>query len=597
MSKPAYAANTAIELGLENPAGTARTANLLQIPVHNAKNPWTADMETQPMDPAQATLDPVAPAIGMMSGALAGEFYLYPSGITNLAPDWFQIIEACGWGRTRRASKANPSDTLAAAGSGSGGSIADGDYNYKFTMLLKADGTTPATTRAEAVYESQLNATLDTVNLTGGNDNSVAISTLPATGIKRVYRTEEGPGATYKFVGEVASGTQTLTDTLADINLGIEAPIPSIVTMSEGGTPVIELVASVGAGSLTAGAYGYKVVSLVKADGRTGATAAADVVHEILVAQATITLGAGENTVDFAGLNDVPDGNGVTSNGRKRIYRTVVSGSTYKVVADVASGTDTYTDTTADGALGATAPAGLGEINEDRLAPVSTYALFKALTAITYLDGRKYPIVGARGSCDFSGDAGAQALARFNLRGAYSASIKVANPTTEVGDPGTLPQLCGANFTIRWLDPDTGNPASLTPVAASIGTTLGRTPAARRDINASCTNAGLREFLIAGRPDPHLTANIEFDEDVDFHELARRRVGFALDYTVGTADTPGQRIRFTNWWNNVASEAYRYLARIVAAPNFDTMADEVRGLPLDFLLAGTKDNFLQMVHH
>lgn len=100
-------------------------------------------------------------------------------------------------------------------------------------------------------------------------------------------------------------------------------------------------------GGLTAGGtYSYKIVF---ADGPLGTIPST----ESLPSQSLgpITLAAGNQTIT---LNNIPT-DATSSYKTRRIYRTTAGGSNYQLVAEIPNNTTTtYTDTTADGALGAT---------------------------------------------------------------------------------------------------------------------------------------------------------------------------------------------------------------------------------------------------
>lgn len=103
--------------------------------------------------------------------------------------------------------------------------------------------------------------------------------------------------------------------------------------------------ASVGAGGLT-GDYRYKVsyvnTALVESDVGT--------------ATATFTAAAAQ-----IGVSSIPVGATSFGVNARKLYRTVAGGSTYKLVTTISDNTTTtYTDTTADGSLGADAPTDQG---------------------------------------------------------------------------------------------------------------------------------------------------------------------------------------------------------------------------------------------
>lgn len=97
-------------------------------------------------------------------------------------------------------------------------------------------------------------------------------------------------------------------------------------------------------GNLTAGGtYNYEIVF---ANGPVGSSNSTETMPSQTVGP--ITLAAGQQSIT---LNNIPkDTSGTYSD--VRIYRTAAGGTSYNLVADVPSGTTTYTDTTADTGLG-----------------------------------------------------------------------------------------------------------------------------------------------------------------------------------------------------------------------------------------------------
>src|SRR5690606_9553332 len=87
-----------------------------------------------------------------------------------------------------------------------------------FSVMYKADGTV-ATSVEEAAYEALIPLASEvSVDLDPG-DTAAALSNLPSSGLKRIYRTSGG-GSDYKFVDTVASGTTSYTDTISDEDRG-----------------------------------------------------------------------------------------------------------------------------------------------------------------------------------------------------------------------------------------------------------------------------------------------------------------------------------------------------------------------------------------
>lgn len=584
---PSIAARTAILIGLEQRNSdndtVQRTANLKQIPIYNAFNPLSVNAETTELTRAKSALAGDGVAIGATSYAIAGEFYIFGSGIANLPPDYFDIIQACGQREVRTASIAASSATPASSESGTGGAMtmATGGYGYCYTNLFAADGTTPATTKALAAFESLASAKfVDASPVTSGaTTGSAAISSLPSAGIKRLYRTKSGGGAKtpaanpneFFFVAEIPDGTTSYTDTLADINLGQRIPHPGTIDVGD-----FAAVTDNTSGSLDDGlVYKYRVAALYDiygapitqntSIGETLAEAAARAAYERPVVDygsSATEISVDLDPGDTAALLTLP--HEVT--GVHRLYRTVGGGTAFFFLAnvsDTASGSDTYLDLIGDGSLG---HAMVAYADKALYIPVTEYSDFEAMTLQNYLDSRRYPAKSARGTFEFGGDTGANALARFQLEGVYNVSTKLANPTL-VSNPGTPPQICGIEMQIT---AETVPTTDRTIRIKSIRNTLNKPIGARRDANASCDNAGVIEYMISGQYRPQFEVVFEVPKeigdaaDTDWIEDFRQGVNFALRFHIGTQAR--KRVYLTNWtqWGE-----RRFLAQMVQAPAFE----------------------------
>lgn len=115
------------------------------------------------------------------------------------------------------------------------------------------------------------------------------------------------------------------------------APVPDILSAAT-------TAAAAAGGNLTAlGTYSYKIVF---ANGAVGSPTDTETMPSQQLGP--ITLGVGQQSIT---LNNIPtDSTGTYSD--VRIYRTAAGGTSYQLVADVPSGTTSYTDTTADTSLG-----------------------------------------------------------------------------------------------------------------------------------------------------------------------------------------------------------------------------------------------------
>ncbi len=93
-------------------------------------------------------------------------------------------------------------------------STATGTYKYKVTYVTAFGETDPSAASA-------------TVTTTVGSVNLTVIPTSGEVNVisRKIYRTAEGIAGTYRLVATLANNTATTyTDTLADANLGVDAP-------------------------------------------------------------------------------------------------------------------------------------------------------------------------------------------------------------------------------------------------------------------------------------------------------------------------------------------------------------------------------------
>lgn len=579
MSKPSFEERTAIRFGEEHQVDGSsttrlmRTGNFVQIPVYGTRNPLPTDITMMPLPRAKPTLDPDGFGTGEAFNSLTGQIYVYGSGIANIPPDWFKILKATGMSESRIATNDLPeSGSPSATASGSDGELSAGTYYYKFTTLVESDGVTPAETLNDAAYESKPSASFSVVVAVGQH---VSVSGLPASGVKRIYRTYAGGSNYYYFAGTVEHGETTFTDRLADKNLGEEIvvsadPQAGTLTVTEGTS-----------GTLAAGDYSYCYTSLYDARGNT-VTDSKEAVFESSPSDPETGTTTG-NGFDVTGL---------PSGGVKRLYRTVEGpGTTYYFVCEVPHGSTSVSgEDTSDTTLVTHEPLH-ATIDKAVYVPVSDYDKFWSLTVEAYLDGRKKAARGMRGNMTFEGRAGQNIAGNFELRGAYVPGAKAPNPTS-VSAPSAPSQLCNADMTIsRMRD---GEPVDeFVPRLRVWGLNLGRTPAPRPDGNASCENAGVIEYMIAKEPDPHMTVTIEFDEDQDFDAYAKYPDTFSLGIVLGNRQF--RRVRVSN---DLAWGEKQYVAQLAAAPTSpDAEADGIRLLALDFKLCGVHNSYIRIEHY
>lgn len=183
------------------------------------------------------------------------------------------------------------------------------------------------------------------------------IATVPTGAVSlNVYRTVVN-GSQLKFLKNLAVSTSSFFDDAADGSLGANAPTSNTATMS--------LVA------LTAIPIGNATVTNRKLYRRFNGTGTFKLLTTIANNTATTytdttpnaSLGANAPSTNTAAVQQVSVSGialGASPTTSREIYRTVVNGSQLKLLTTIANNTSTgpYVDSTADGSLGANAPAG-----------------------------------------------------------------------------------------------------------------------------------------------------------------------------------------------------------------------------------------------
>lgn len=570
-SKPSVAARTVIEIGVENRDADGnlliRTAALQQIPVENAFNPVQARTRRTARNRAKNSLGPDGFRVGASTHAIQCETPVYGSGIANRPPEWMQILRGNGFKELRLASIANtdaPAATAAgtAADTGAGDDdegLAVGDYSYGYTVLYAANGTTPAATLALGAFESKMAKVADTLTIANAGDTG-EISSLPASGIKFIYRTVvDGDASTdpsdYKYVGMVIDGATTFRDSIQDRNLGQRAPL----SRSAPATPTAADQDVVAGSLVTATAYHYKVTVLYDADGQPAVSEDVAVYESEPSADFTATTDSGTDALSIGTSNSLP------SAGVKRLYRADAGATTnYRWVQTIADGEDgPVIDGLAEGSRGA---ALIDGADHAIYVPVSDYEDFDALTFKDYLDSRNYPTQSARGGVEINGSVDENVLAVFNIEGVYNKSVKQANPVGLFSDPGDPPVLCDADLV---LAPEGEDERS--PIAVAFGFSVPRTPGARRSMNAPCANKGVLEYQVNQVVDPRLTLQIEVPNEIgeagDTDWVDDAVVGKYFGFRFHVGNDARSQITFTNdtpWGER------RYLAQLAEDVTFDT---------------------------
>jgi hypothetical protein len=231
-----------------------------------------------------------------------------------------------------------------------GAGLPPGNYAYGFTFLTASGETTLGP------------GAITTATATDASISIGSIATGPAgTTGRRVYRTAVN-GAQFKLHTTIPNNdpVSPWTDTVADASLGVPAPVAN--------TALADQRALVGFALGPAGTTARKVYRTVK-DG-TQLKLLTTVTNNTATALASGdgtadgSLGANAPTTNTASVNAQAKvggialgSSGVTS---RKVYRTVVNGTTLQLLATIANNTATAMtspDTTPDGSLGAAAPS------------------------------------------------------------------------------------------------------------------------------------------------------------------------------------------------------------------------------------------------
>jgi hypothetical protein len=251
----------------------------------------------------------------------------------------------------------------------------DDDYYYSATDPIEYPGHAPPSS-STAIYRKALLSN---------------IPVSPDAGItkRRVYRTAAN-GATFGLCFELANNTTTTAeDTIADGARGVNPPTVNTTAKDR----IVLTAIPIG----PTGTTGRKVYRTV-ANGsqlKLTTTIANNTTTTYTDSTADASLGADVPTTNTAAtanqttLTAIPLGPGGTT--ARKLYRTVVNGAQLKLLTTIANNTTTtYTDSAADGALGANAPttntsglvAAAGTINSgSTVIPVTASGPFPAAGA------------------------------------------------------------------------------------------------------------------------------------------------------------------------------------------------------------------------
>ena len=339
------------------------------------------------------------------------------------------------------------------------------------------------------------------------------------------------------------------------------------------------------------GTYYYEVTALLKANGTDIATTRSEALFESKLSgeeSAGIAVTAGD-AISLSSLT-------TSATGIRRLYRTKASGTAGAqkyFIAEIPSGTNSYTDRLHDDNLTEKAPTTHATLNEVQYYPLSDNQ--EAATIVSYLDSRKYPAKGAVGTLNFEGTAGNNVRGAFDIRGATDTNVKTANPDP-LSSPGIPPQLCAADCKLLRYD-GTVNTDEWTPVLIGFQLQLGTQVSRRFDANQPCDNAGMIEYAVVRKPDPRLILTVEEDEDRDWVTDFKAGNKYAFRLTVGQGE--GHRIVFGNDLNfmteTTAVAPAEFKLQLAEPPGFDD-SEGFRTRVLNWSCTGIANSWLYIIH-
>ncbi len=313
-----------------------------------------------------------------------------------------------------------------------------------------------------------------------------------------------------------------------------------------------------GTGHIAAGTRNYRL-SVVSGTATLGECAATTLTQDTGAGSAAAggIIGSGvvgKITLDWSTASDFHDAAHVDG-AKVRIYGTLIDpsvdidpttgeafgSSRYFFIAEVDGTDDGYVDKFDDHDLVDPQPtSALGAATKFiQWVPLNAYQ--DSLTIMSFLDSRKYPAAAVRGTMAFNGNFGEPFRGDFDLKGLYSDSEKVANPTP-LSTPGFPPRLIKTALSILAAgdDPET---ESIVPKIKSIGVVLGTNTTERGDTNA---DEGLIEYGIYEEYAPRINLTVEVDGNMDWIDSMKKGIKYRIQFTLspeGVADSdPGTRI-------------------------------------------------------
>lgn len=319
--------------------------------------------------------------------------------------------------------------TVISGGSHLGG-IGVGTYKYVVTYTTADGETTPSSERTEVSSDPDRKWL---VQIPTSSDSRV-------TG-RKLYRTVAG-GSTLKLTKTISNNSDTsVWDDTGDGSLGASAP-GSNTARSRRATVEITVGPSGTAGRklyrTTAGGSSFNLVATIANNTAT--------TYDDNVADGSLGAAApSSNTTAIRQVNLTSIPTGPTGTTGRKVYRTAAGASTLKLLTTIANNTSTtYTDSTADGSLGATAPSTNtsalttpnGTVNAGTTTiPVTGVSSFSASGGWAYTSGQyvRYTGVGSASLTGVPASGAGAILATLN----YGSEILAQPALTGVPQFGT----------------------------------------------------------------------------------------------------------------------------------------------------------------
>lgn len=229
---------------------------------------------------------------------------------------------------------------------------AGGSIFYHLTTIANNSSTTYTDTTPDASLSG----------VTAPTTNTAAMNVVPLTGIpvgdanvtsRKIYRRSGGAGL--KLVGTIANNfTTTFTDTVANASLGAAAPTSSTAYLQRIALSAIPIgSALVTSRKIYRTAAGGAQLKLLTTLANNTTTTFLDTITDASLGANVPT--SNTATANQVSLTSIPIGASAVT--QRKIYRTAAGGAQLKLLTTIADNvTSTYTDSIADGSLGANVP-------------------------------------------------------------------------------------------------------------------------------------------------------------------------------------------------------------------------------------------------